>query len=277
MTANRNHKKAVRAHMAETGLSYTAAARALAEAANTPVVQQSAAPSARWSSRKKFVDTAELAEATGLKPFQINRAVRLGMIEASVPSEGGSRWRWPIGVVDTVAPRAAEIAAAVGSVPDMSAWGAADYLADKLGVAVTHKQVTELGHQKLIGVRNYRTGTSRNEEWFSGQDLEAFTDTAAVMAAERPGQTLITDQVIEQLAVRRSDFDALLARGWLRPTDVRRNPNGAGRTKWMSIYRQGDVDDLLTSPDIDWAAVRAVPKGGRSLLHKLPKRLAPRG
>lgn len=267
MTSNKNYKTAVRAHMAATGMNYTAAARALAA---TPAKQEP--QKAAKVSRKRFVDEEELCQATGLRGFQVRRAVKAGLIEPSTPSAGGSSWRWPIAIVDVIKPQVPQITTAVGEVPDMGVKDASDYLSRKLERDVTMDAVADLARQGLL--RRWPQPNQRGDKtwyYYCGVTLAAFEDNAAVSQADWAGRTLITSQVIQELDVRRADFDALLDRGWLVPLRYVRNPNGS-RGSRMAIFRRGDIDDLLKDPGIDWDAVRSVPKGRRSPLAKLPER-----
>jgi hypothetical protein len=86
-----------------------------------------------------------------------------------------------------------------------------------------------------------------------GQDLELAEKVSAERLAgpSRPPSTWS----------RRTDFDYVVAAGWVRPaawTEIQ-----VGRRRWVSVplYRAGDLDAVRDLPDVDWEAVRACRPG----------------
>src|ERR1700729_1177542 len=57
--------------------------------------------------------------------------------------------------------------------------------------------------------------------------------------------------------------------GWFSPR-TRATGHGTGGTGTAFLCRTGDLDDLAADRGIDWEAVRATPKGHRSLLARSP-------
>jgi hypothetical protein len=98
-----------------------------------------------------------------------------------------------------------------------------------------------------------------------GQDLEL----AEQVAAERLAGP---DQAAEHLEIRRTDFDYMVAAGWVRPaawTEIQ-----VGRRRWvsLSLYRTGDLNTVRDLPDIDWESVRSCRPGDPSPLHAFAPR-----
>lgn len=141
--------------------------------------------------------------------------------------------------------------------PDVGAARAAEMLAGRLGIEVTADGVEELARRGLIAaVRVWK-----KHVLYAVTDLETVTDPAVVQAAEHAGQTRTAAQAAAYLQIRRTDLDHLTRVRLLRPArygfcrwDRRNRPS-------VPLYRTGDLDDLLASPRIDWAAVRATPRG----------------
>ncbi|THA58055.1 hypothetical protein E6R62_04830 [Streptomyces sp. A1136] len=80
------------------------------------------------------------------------------------------------------------------------------------------------------------------------------------------------DQCAARLRVRRTDFDHLVRLGWITCALEVRVKFGAARggTVRIRLYRRADVDRIPAEhPEVDWVAVRALPKGRRSPLAEL--------
>lgn len=195
-----------------------------------------------------------------LDRFQIDRAETM----PGLPSPVGYYPRqWSRQAVYDIAERIDEVLAFVGTVPDLGAHRAAAYLADKLDCEVSAAGVAELARQGRIGT----AGDYKGHTLYSGHSLEAFDDAEAAWQATETGCELTGDDAAALLRLRRADFDHLARAGLV--TAARTFCTRFGNT--VALYRAGDLTDLETArTDIDWAAVRATPKGRRSLLSRLP-------
>ncbi len=203
----------------------------------------------------------QFPEALGLKVWEFERAVEQGLIPAR-PASG----RWPAAVVEQARERLEEIRARVGDLPDLGAVRAAQALAERLGAAVEADTVAELARQGLLRV----VGDFKGHPLYSGQDLAALRDLAAVEQARWVGHLRDRASAIAYLRVRPSDFGCLLRAGLLKPARLVQSafqPKRWGPT--VPLFRTGDLDALLEHPGIDWVAVRATPKGRRSPLARL--------
>jgi hypothetical protein len=211
---------------------------------------------------------AQLAERLGLAEWQIERAEREGIIPAKDRSKG-----WSADLADElVSLGARRIRTLVGAVPDMAAWDTARYLESWLGVeTVQSDTVRELARASFFTVVSY----DREYPVFDGRAIEAFSlrDDAKdiVERAAITGASLMADSAANVLGIRRADFDHLVRAGLIQPVRIGRTGHWSkSRDPGLPLYRSGDVLDLLDLDHIDWAAVRATPKGKRSPLAKLP-------
>ena len=200
----------------------------------------------------------QLAAYLGLEQWQLARAVGDGLI----PGPDRSRGRWSAPIADAALAGIGVIRAAAGTVPDLGAVRAAAVLSARLGLEVTADGVEELARRGLLPI----TGYYKDHALYDGRALEAFTDTGAASETTRAGQLRTADQAAEYLRVRRSDLNHLTRSGVLTPVKY-------GHGRWdrrneisVPLYRTGDLDQLTTRPDIDWAAVRATLPGRRSPL-----------
>jgi hypothetical protein len=155
---------------------------------------------------------------------------------------------------------------AAGTVPDLGAVRAAEVLTGRLTVPVSSDGVAELGRRGLIPVTGYHKGYPL----YDGRALETFTDTGAAVEATRAGQLRTADQAARYLSVRRTDLDHLTRAGLLAPAGWGCGPYDRRNSPSVPLYRTADLDGLTAGPGIDWDAVRATPKGHRSLLARLP-------
>lgn len=204
----------------------------------------------------------QLATYLGLEQWQFSRARRASLI----PAADRARGRWSAAVADDALACIDQIRAAAGLVPDLGAGRAAEVLSVRLGAVVTGNGVEELGRRGMIPIVGYYKGYPL----YDGQALEAFADIAAAVDATWTGQLRTADESTAYLRVRRSDLDHLVRAGLLAPTSWGHGPFDRRHTFSVPLYRTGDLDDLAARPDIDWAAVRAVRAGRRSLLAALP-------
>jgi hypothetical protein len=144
--------------------------------------------------------------------------------------------------------------------PALGAFRAAELLTGQLGIDVTPEGVRELARQGLIP----RAGTYKGWPLYDQAALEAFADKQAAAGAARAGKLRTADQAAAYLKVRRADLNHLIRCKALKPAGHAPNPNN--RRCDIPLYRTGDLDALLARQDIDWAAVRATPRGRPSPL-----------
>jgi hypothetical protein len=134
--------------------------------------------------------------------------------------------------------------------------------------------VTELARRGLIPVTAHYKGFPS----YDGRALEAFADASAAAQATRAGRLRTADQAAACLRSRRADLGHLIRAGLLTPAGWGRGPFDRRNTSSVPLYRTadlGDLEDIVTASGIDWDAVRATPKGHRSLLARLPDATQP--
>ena len=204
----------------------------------------------------------QLAEFLDLERWQLDRAITDGLI----PGPDTPRGKWSAAVAREAAARLKDIRAAVGSIPDLGAVRAAEVLTGRLGTPVTSDGVAELARRGLIPV----TGHYKGFALYDGRALEAFADASAATEATRTGQLRTADEASAYLRIRRADLGHLTRAGLLTPAGWGRGPFDRRDTRSVPLYRTRDLDNIGTRPGIDWDAVRATPKGRRSLLASLP-------
>jgi hypothetical protein len=204
----------------------------------------------------------QLATFLGLERWQLDRALDAGLI----PGPDRPRDRWSAGVAEAARARIDQIRTAAGSVPDLGAIRAAEALSVRLGAVVTGNGVEELARRGLVLI----VGHYKGYPLYDGRALEAFTDVAAAIKATWAGHLRTAGESAAYLRIRRSDLDHLVRAGLLAPVSWGHGPFDRRNTFSVPLYRTGDLDDLATRPDINWAAVRAVQAGRRSPLATLP-------
>jgi hypothetical protein len=207
----------------------------------------------------------QLAEFLGLERWQLDRA----LTDSLIPSPDTRSGKWSSAVAQEAAARLKDIRAAVGSIPDLGAMRAAEILTGRLGTPVTSDAVAELGRRGLIPVAGHYKGFAV----YDGRALEAFTDAGAATEANRAGRLRIASEAAEYFRIRRADLDHLIRAGLLTPAGWAHGPFDRRHTRSVPLYRTADLDaleDIVTACGIDWDAVRATPKGRRSLLASLP-------
>jgi hypothetical protein len=136
---------------------------------------------------------------------------------------------------------------------------------------VTGNGVEEQARRGLIPIADHY----RSYPLYDGRALEAFTDAATAIEATWAGHLRTADESAGYLRIRRSDLDHLIRARLLTPASWGRGPFDRRDTFSVPLYRTGDLDDLAARPDINWAAVRAIQAGRRSLLAALPAASAP--
>ncbi|GAB1646849.1 exonuclease domain-containing protein [Krasilnikovia sp. MM14-A1259] len=102
------------------------------------------------------------------------------------------------------------------------------------------------------------------------QDRYAIADLDRLAADEQfmAGRLLGPNQAAEYLEIRRTDFDYVIAAGWLDAARFRKMPVGRSSMVTVPLYRAGDLDDVLHIPGVDWRRVREVAKGRTSRLRE---------
>lgn len=204
----------------------------------------------------------QFGDRIGLSEWQFERARRLELIP--VADLGG---RWSAAVFNDVVARLDAVRAAVGTVPDVGAGRAEEYLAERFtGLTVHPGTAAELARRDHLPQR----GEYKGYPLYCGLTLEHFTDRRKVARASAAGRTYTRDDAAAALRLRVADFDHLLRAGMLTHSETTVSAWYKGVT--VRLYRQADLDRVLRSPRIDFDAVRATPKGHQSPLAKLPTR-----
>ncbi|GAB3219352.1 hypothetical protein GCM10027447_02020 [Glycomyces halotolerans] len=200
----------------------------------------------------------QTARYLALAQFQLDRARTMPGFPP--PDTQG---RWTREAARQIAEQIGRVLAYAGTVPDLGAFRAAEYLTGKLDRPMTAAGVVELARQGRLAT----AGAYKGHTLYDGRALESFDDTAAATRATETGRELNADDAAALLCVRRADFDHLTRAGLLTPMRTYRTRFG----NTVALYRAGDLTDLEHDrPDIDWAAVRATPKGRPSPLAALP-------
>ncbi|GGN46740.1 hypothetical protein [Streptomyces fuscichromogenes] len=201
----------------------------------------------------------QFPDRAGLSLPQFERAQRLQLI----PGPDAPGGRWSAAVFEDAATRIDAIKDAVGSLPDLGAERAEMHLAERFLAATVHPgtaaELARRGHLPVVG--DYK-----GHPLYCGLTLERGLDRQEVARASAAGQLHTRDAAADVLGIRAADFEHLVRAGLLVHADT-------ARSYWKDLvllYRQGDLDRLSRSRRIDWAAVRATPRGRRSPLAALP-------
>jgi len=131
------------------------------------------------TSRRKDYGPVQLAMFLALERWQFSRARQDGLIPA--PDWHGGRWF--AAVAGARLARIGQIRQAVGAVPDLGAFRAADVLSARLGVTVTGNGVEELARHGLLP----QSGGFGDYPLYDGQAIEAFADPGAAEEPAEPG------------------------------------------------------------------------------------------
>lgn len=205
---------------------------------------------------RQFATRIDLAE------WEFDRARRLELIPAA-----DTAGRWSAAVFDDVAARMDAIRPQLGTLPDVGATRAEEYLDDRFPtITVRSGTAAELARRGHLPVR----GEYKGYPLYCGLALEQLRDRRKVERASAAGHLYTRDEAVKALGIRDSDFAHLLRAGMLAHIDTT-------LSHWndvVPLYRQADLDRVTRSTRIDWAAVQSVPKGGRSPLAALPTRSA---
>ncbi|MGW5442719.1 hypothetical protein [Streptomyces asiaticus] len=201
---------------------------------------------------------------SGLHLWQFERGQRLGL----VPGPDVDGGRWSAAVFDDTVANIDAIKQATGTLPDVGAARAEEYLAGRYSMTVHSGTAAELSRRGHLPIR----GDYHDRPLYCGLTLETFraADRRKVERASAAGRLYMRDAAAKVLGVRESDFDHLVRAGMLSHSEI---VEGWHHTQ-VRLYRQADLDRVLRSCRIDWPTVRATPKGHRSPLAALPTRQA---
>jgi hypothetical protein len=135
-------------------------------------------------------------------------------------------------------------------------------LAGRLGIPVTPRGIEELAGRGLLPV----AGEFKGWTLYCTETLATLTaaDAAAAEAAVAERTPLNRIEAARRLRIRQADFDLLVKAGLIIPDE-----GHWGKWGWIRLYLPATLDAFAARPDIDWAAVRATPRGRRSPLHVL--------
>jgi hypothetical protein len=218
--------------------------------------------------RRDHYDENQLAQRLRLPIAEVRSARYAG----AIPEPDINRWTWSRTVVDELKTRTKEIEAAAGG-PMMSGHWAARYLEKRLGLEEGSVRVFQILRLVDRGLLHQLSASAEAGTIVAGQLVERAAehpDIRRMLAEDAP---LGPDQAAAHLGIRRSDWDHAVRAGWVTPAqwaEVRFGTSKAGAVT-VPLYRTADVDAVVTDhPEVDWAVVRATPKGRRSLLAKVP-------
>ncbi|MEJ8654618.1 hypothetical protein WKI65_42960 [Streptomyces sp. MS1.AVA.3] len=202
----------------------------------------------------------QFPDRAGLEVWQFERAQRLGLI----PKPDMKDWRWSAAAFNDAVGRVDTIKRATGTLPDVGAARAEQYLAERFAMIVRPGTAAELARRGHLPVISEYCG----HPLYCGLTLEAFRDRRKIERASAAGHLHMRDAAAKILGLRESDFDHLVRAGLLTHAAT---AEGLFDSEVL-LYRQADLDRLSRSRRIDWSTVRATPKGHRSLLAKLPSK-----
>lgn len=87
----------------------------------------------------------------------------------------------------------------------------------------------------------------------------------------RRDRLLGPDQSAEYMEIRRTDFEYVVAAGWVSAVTYAVREVGVRTTVQVPLYRVGGLDDALQTPGVDWEAVRSVRPGQESPLREFTR------
>ncbi|SUD49511.1 Exodeoxyribonuclease 10 [Nocardia otitidiscaviarum] len=122
-------------------------------------------------------------------------------------------------------------------------------------------ELTRVAHERRIATG--RLGRYRRA------DIDALAADEDLCEQIRLDRVMTADAAAGLLDVERRHFDIAVENAWIRPVRHHDKEVGRYRTVAVPLYRTGDIEALLELPDVDWAQVRATPKGVRSPLLEL--------
>ena len=147
----------------------------------------------------------------------------------------------------------------------------ADRLAGRPALFSTWAAVGRLGWRyaefaKITKVRGLSKGPGNM--WLRA-DIDALAADAELNAALEAVRLLGANEAAARLGVRRSDWDLIVAAGWVATAgmfEVESPRVGYTHTLTVPGYLAADIDQVLELPDVDWAALRATGPRQRSPL-----------
>jgi hypothetical protein len=107
---------------------------------------------------------------------------------------------------------------------------------------------------------------------YARADVQALAGDDDLAEQVRADRLLGPNQAAEHLEIRRTDFDYVVAAGWLSAHEYVHVRVGRYREVPVPLYRVGDVEALLELPGVDWEEVRAVRPGEPSPLREFAHR-----
>lgn len=156
----------------------------------------------------------------------------------------------------------------------LGSWRAADLLTELTGVQIWAADIEDLVHAEVLAWT----------DWFKGHPL---VDVAAIRElAARPDfgellaehRLLPASQAAEYLQIRPSDFEYVIAAGWITPIRLKTRVVGRRKEIQFPVYHRSQLDAVKDLPGVDWEAVYATPRGRPSPLRvyvqKPPSRAA---
>ena len=203
---------------------------------------------------------AQLAAWLGLDRWQVEAAsASAGLLPA--PDCAAGR-RWSAEVARRIAGRLPDIVAAVGTEPPIGARRAADRLAAQTGEEIQPRDVEGLASAGLLtAVAEYK-----GHPLYAPAAVDALRDVPGLLDRIAADRLLGPDQAAELLGIRRTDWDHVVAAGWIAPCRHASMEVGRRRSVSVPLYRTAEVRALLEVPGVDWEEVRAVAPGARSPL-----------
>ncbi len=103
---------------------------------------------------------------------------------------------------------------------------------------------------------------------YARADIALLADDIELCERIRRAQLLGPEQAAQHMEIRRTDFEYVLAAGWVTAADTTLVKVGTRKTVAVDLYTVGSLEDALTIPGVDWEAVRAVHAGEPSPLRE---------
>jgi hypothetical protein len=205
-----------------------------------------------------------LAERSGLKvsPVDVDVLARRGALTVAMVfrKKGRSHDLYAPAQLDRLVDEQAEVLAAV--VTERTDWLAASITAEQAAEVLSWRR-REL--QQVAEERGLQLWLDR----YACADIEALAADEELCARVAADRLLGPDQAATRLEIRRTDWDYVVAGGWISPRKTTWMPVGRKSEVKVPMYRTADIDALLEIPGVDWDAVRACRKGDPSPLREL--------
>jgi hypothetical protein len=202
----------------------------------------------------------QLTAATGLG---VHRADVEELTERDLLRVVGVYKDWPLydpRQLDTLANDTAARAMLAELVAERHAWIASsvDRYESARRVGCRPGDLEALAHER--GIRPGRFGR------YAAADVDQLAGDEDLAEQLRLDRRLGPDQAATHLGIRRTDFDYVVAAGWVEPVGHLDVTAGRRKTVTVPLYRIGDVETVLDIGEVDWDAVRATPPGHTSIL-----------